>query len=481
VIFLDCLSYSYHAHRGKESFETHVWMLKTLLGQLPAQAATPNSRDLRDEFSLYIIAASFPKILVRMKRKVSIDYFCSLQKVTKFPFIQLPSKEPKAGDSMPSKLVNVILELGEVTETKIPHLLHAANLPDLSEIYDESTCLEFHLLLCEIFSKYNTSLEELQRERSKKEESRELSAVLKALNDVMVCGDYLRSMVRSDAVETHLQTIATYLFVDSRKLWTPQVEDDEDFTDFQRLKPYSMRKGKPLLPWESYRDWLMLMVHYFDAADKVVTFVSKLEHPDISIAILTPPHPDKTILPWNKLLKNERYFPPLTGEPTGKDFVDFLTSTSKVDIKKTLMALREGLESIPVTPKDILDGEIDKLAEVVKNCPLDGYEYFEDIHDKILDVKKLDLKFRPAQMEKVVEMLIVLEKRDKFYTALNKKDGLYATGTYHCEVYVASLLALLDTSGGDRKFVETPKMSSIKKLLDRIKASHAFMLRLNLY
>ena len=72
----------------------------------------------------------------------------------------------------------------------------------------------------------------------------------------------------------------------------PKEVDDTDFVDFQRFKPFSIQKGKPILPWESYRDWLMLMIHYFDATEVLGDFASKLKiEPDaaISITILTPP------------------------------------------------------------------------------------------------------------------------------------------------------------------------------------------------
>ena len=48
-------------------------------------------------------------------------------------------------------------------------------------------------------------------------------------------------------------------------------------------------KGKSILPWESNRDWLMLMVHYFDAAEVLHDFASKLKiEPDAAISITIP-------------------------------------------------------------------------------------------------------------------------------------------------------------------------------------------------
>ena len=114
---------------------------------------------------------------------------------------------------------------------------------------------------------------------------------------------YLKTMARSAAIETHLQSISNSLIVDINKLWMPpkpEEVDDTDFVDFQRFKPFSIQKGKPILPWESYRDWLMLMIHYFDAAEVLGGFALKLKiEPDaaISITILTPPLSNRWVIP----------------------------------------------------------------------------------------------------------------------------------------------------------------------------------------
>jgi hypothetical protein len=131
-------------------------------------------------------------------------------------------------------------------------------------------------------------------------------------------------MARSSAIETHFQTISRFLDVDDKKLWTPE-PDDADFSEFQDLKPYSMRKGKSLLPWESYRDWLMLMVHYFDAASVLNKHMRSLSpNATISITIMSPPLPDRKMLTWIEVLKSDRFFPKLETEAPGEDFIKFL-------------------------------------------------------------------------------------------------------------------------------------------------------------
>ena len=71
----------------------------------------------------------------------------------------------------------------------------------------------------------------------------------------------------------------------------------------------------------------MLMVHYFDAAEVLHDFASKLKiKPDaaISFTILTPPLSNKWMLPWTELLKNEHFFPALPAVSSGRELIEFL-------------------------------------------------------------------------------------------------------------------------------------------------------------
>ena len=85
-----------------------------------------------------------------------------------------------------------------------------------------------------------------------------------------------------------------------------------------------------MLPWESYRDWLMLMIHYFDAAEVIGGFASKPKiEPDtaISITILTPPLSNRQMIPLTKLLENEHLFPVLPAVSSGRELIEFLNNS----------------------------------------------------------------------------------------------------------------------------------------------------------
>ena len=73
----------------------------------------------------------------------------------------------------------------------------------------------------------------------------------------------------------------------------------------------------------------MLMIHYFDAAEVLGDFASKLKiEPDaaISITILTPLLSNKWMLPWTELLENECLFPALPVVSSGRELIEFLNN-----------------------------------------------------------------------------------------------------------------------------------------------------------
>jgi hypothetical protein len=507
VIFLDYLSY--HAHRGKESFDTHVWMLETLLGRSAGWRSAESQIHPKD-FLLYVIAASFEKMNIRITNKrVSTTYSECLKSQTTFTFIKLSSE---VSDRQRDRLfVETINPLAKFATTKIPNLQLAANQwsqhQDI-EIYNGSTYMEFHQLLCEFLSRFADSLKDLQDLQKAikiaSDKSVGMVKILDALKKVRSLGHFLRTMVRTSALETHLQTIAHLLVVDTRKSWTPEPDsedsDDSDDVDFQRLKPYSMRKGKALLPWESYRDWLRLMVHYFDAAGALTAHVATWDraHDALSITILSPPLPDKQMLPWTELLENDRFFPTLPGESSGKDFVKFLTNSyntddlpiMNVDIQQ-ITTLVQGLkkpESGELAPLDGL--KIDELAQLMEEkYTADPHVAIEKILEKILALKGAQPQNQPAVLQIILEMLNNLSKRASFYTNLKQgplRSGRGFSGKHHCEAYIASLLTLLVHSGEsvsdseERLNILSGHWQKMEVLLVKIKASHVFMHCLNL-
>ena len=381
-------------------------MVKTLLRQAEQEEIN---------FNLYIIAASFQKMDYRIKSKqISTLYLACLQEQTKFAYTKLPPKSvvPKAGDNnRDDSFIGYIPDLAKVAKTKIPNLQHAANLPQPIEIYNESTYMEFHLLLCELLSGYSTFLTKLSElQDSGKKEQLNLEAILDALWNVYTFGIYLRSMVRSSAIETHLQIIAPLLDVDPQKSWTPESEEDMEFSS---LKPYSMRKGKILSPWESYRDWLRLMVHYFDAAKVLIDYAKRLgqqsptcKPPAISITILSPPLPNNELLYWTTLLEDERFFPTMVGQPSGKDFVKFLKDLDGTS--DSCQWFYDNLKKLRFSGKHHCEAYIASLLALLGHFGHSGHDFEEQL-DKLSE----------PEIEQIKALLTELEASHVFMHHLN--------------------------------------------------------------
>jgi len=470
-------------------------MLSTLLR--PAK-----HKESRDFFSLYVIAASFEKMRYRLTNaRLSVPYHDCLKNLKSFAF---PEVVRKAGDGKSLERDDAFasaipamakLVYNESPALEIPNLRHHHAAKLSQPIYNKNTCLEFHLLLCKLLKGFEDSLSCLQALQASAE--RDSAKTYKALNRVNAFGSYLRIMVRSFAIEAHLEAIAHLLVVDTRKTWMPEPEEDAeaDFSDFQRLKPYSLRKGVPLLPWQSYRDWLKLIVHYFDAGHVLTKYVCSLglDHRDsswdITISILTPPLPDKTMITWIELLSSELFFPTPPGGSSGTDLIDFLSKACVQDkssmVNGILASARALLESLDSNPLGNLDDQIDALALQVTESTLDDLAL---LGQEILALKdRLQPQDRQAEMQVIVDTLKTLSDREAFFKNL-RDGGLHQgsrfVGVYHCEASIASLLTFCrqfpehDADTEDSGPSE-PDTIRIKALLANVKVSQAFLHRLN--
>lgn len=140
-----------HAHRGKETFETHIWMLKTLLAR--------SQCDL-DTLQHFSIAASFLKMLSRMDNRFVSQPFRSHLDSLKGKIMyqaQTVSGSNSGRKHDETFLLFVIPNLVTFVKAKIPNLqaMAAAAAADKNKnkdikIYNEDTCTEYHDLLCEL-------------------------------------------------------------------------------------------------------------------------------------------------------------------------------------------------------------------------------------------------------------------------------------------------------------------------------------------
>jgi hypothetical protein len=482
-------------------------MLKTLLGRRSVE-------DLQT-FRLYVIAASFPKMLSRMaNRLVSERYLSCLLNLreTTFKFIEEPYTAPtRKGNEDPDQLLfNIIPSINPIMP--IPNLMQMFEANEQPyKLYNKDTYMEFHKLLCDLLNGYHQSLkalENLQKRLKEPLNKDDVKDILTHLVTVRAAGESLRAIVRGAAIEKHLKTIAHLLEVGNGKpSGTTTEEDTEEDTEFEVLRPYTLHRGQRLLPWQSYKDWLRLMIIYFDAVQILDKHANSSI--DISIKILAPSLPDQKMLRWEELLRHKVYFPELIAEgpeqTSAETLISFLTSNFDAATEDTSADREEGnstqgkrgkgtsakreegnstkgkkgkgtqlekgvrIEEVITSVQALsviaaegvvgLSKAIDSVIEqmtLLKNCSSPGWgQYIKTILEHIMDLKDCNLtsQQRLTMTQSVVEMLATVRGRSLLYQQLKAgkplSRGQEFLGTRHCEACIASLSSLSGHLGPD--------------------------------
>src|SRR5277367_4657847 len=268
----------------------------------------------------YIIATCYPILERRLGHKtLSQPYIHSLKQVKDVPFNESlweqPSMREIASDRSFLLFVPTIVE---GIRTPIPHIHEQAKLVAADQdfqLYNEKTCKEFHLLLLELLDRFQRSLKYLKSLKDLK--SHRVSANVTStpdndqfenyVFDVLFAGDALRMIAKGAALWMHLRTIEAKL-VDPRRpdMSLPMPggnaekdeeqgeEQDEHDEELEAVQPsaLSMEGNMPVrVPlWKSYRNWLKLMVIYFDAVHILDEYVGPtFDNRKISLKILVPP------------------------------------------------------------------------------------------------------------------------------------------------------------------------------------------------
>ena len=339
------------------------------------------------------------------------------------------------------------------------------------KIYNKDTCAEYHDLLCKLLDRFHASLDALkQLQRSavangvveqdpqkKNAAQPSLVKIISHLRLVLLMGWSLREMVQGNAMEEHLQAINPLLEVNVGKSW-PMSETSEEDIEFHILKPYSMRHGKLLLPWQAYCDWLKLMVHNLDSINVLDEFLRSFNSPniDVEVKILYPSCPDKKMLPWQELLRDKHYFP-IGDEPSNEELITFLTTPTLLNgvalkgIIEIVLVLKQqrkseitvGAAHMVVNTEDV-DSLITKMCAL--RCSLPGWDAYSAI---LIDrMKALKDCGRTPQdglhlIQVIMDMLEALRASNSLYDKLTPHTPLTLgkdfSGTRHCEACLCSL------------------------------------------
>ena len=319
----------------------------------------------------YVIATCYRKMEHRLGNKtLSKPYIDSLNlvKPEDVSFNEsLPHEQPSRRENEADWS---FLEFVQITahrlRTQIPHIREQAELAAANkdfQLYNKNTCKEFHLLLLELLQRFQTSLKDLKANVDNDQFPNYVRQVLSA-------GYGLQTMSKGTALRMHLRTIEAKL-VDPRRpdMSMPmprgnaekdeeqgkaqgeeQDEEQDEELEAVQTSAVSMEHNVPVpVPlWKSYRNWLKLMVIYFDAVSTLFQYITgpTFNNQRISLKILVAPPTDKALLPWRELFNDPKLFPTETeADPfsTNADILNFLNDAalSNKECVRFLKALKE--------------------------------------------------------------------------------------------------------------------------------------------
>jgi len=293
---------------------------------------------------------------------------------------------------------------------------------------------------------------------------------------VLALGRAVRAIVRGSVIKVHLATIDRFLEVRTGNFWpiAHEVDNDTDAdAEFRLLKPYStVGHGKPLQPWESFHDWLRLMVHHFDAIHVLDNHIDNLGSSiDISIKIYYASFPDKEMLPWKTLLENEKYFPliPYTpDQPSAAELITFLTSPTLDEDRITVEDLINNVSELKdrqktgfgnfTTDIQTLTEGLDDFKESAESLSDGWKDYVVDLLRKVETLKSDSTTLdRLSRLEDISNMLENLKASFKLFKEVGPKTHLSRgsfSGSVHCEIYAALTSYLSGTPGPHDGFSE---------------------------
>ena len=445
-------------------FEHHAWIMSELLNKVKEDPKSNNNFYLLLQ---YITSASVEKIRRRLIDKdLSRPFFNSLTKVDTLTFVSPAELPCKPSDSTRDKPFLLFIQTSESLRC-YPNLFEQAQAAADGkpfEAYTERTQEEFHAFFCGFLEQFDTSLNTLANYPDSNGQGESYQDLLEKAT---IAGFGLSLLAGSAAIGRHMQSIGLELRRNDGA--TARNDDEEEDEDLLSVQPTD---EAPL--WQSYVDWLKLMVVHFNAAHILSKYVGDQmsQYDRFAIKILAPPTPNDIILPWHCLLDSE-HFPASTGGD----------ATSNASIVEFLYSF-----SIP-WDEDAIDEVIDKLNPA-DDCPLQA----SDIDDIIILLKPLGNLQAPVRDRCITDAIATIESWKNDVTFFNKgvndivgmlerantitrifkklnlasfAKGMHFTKPFHCELVLGSIISLCRTG------TLPSELKEYKVYFDELNVSHA--------
>src|SRR6266508_3656675 len=423
-------------------FEHHAWIMSELLNKVKED---PKSNHNFYLLLQYVTSACVEKMRRRLANSIlSRPFYNSLTNVDTSTFV-FPAKLPcKASDSTRDKPFLLFIQTSNISMQCYPNLCEQAQAAADGkpfEAYTERTQEEFHAFFCGFLEQFDTSLNTLANYPDSRETYQDL------LEKATIAGFGLLLLAGSAAIEKHMQSIGVELgdhrrnkANDGATARNDKEEEDEDLLSVQPTDE------APL--WQSYVDWLKLMVVHFSASHILSKYVRTLQNVRIAIKVLMPPTPDDIILPWHCLLDSQHFPASGVDVPSNATIVEFLYSFSIPWDKDDIDDIIESLNGLGAdgSPKA---SDIDNIVQLLQ--PLGSLE--SPVRDRcILEVIamveswKEDVNlFNKESVNGVVEKLERANAITQIFKNLNLESfekGINFTKPFHCELVLGSIISL---------------------------------------
>ena len=245
----------------------------------------------------YVVATCYPKMSYRLNHEtLSLPLIEALQQIQTFKFDESKLEGQEEGTKSDIQFltdflanVSLITPIPKIKKITVPKDHRAFRL------YTQDTCAEFHALLIKVLLRFSSSLKKL-RKYPKDLGAPTPTPSSQYIKDEVECafiyGYALHRLTKGAALSMHLKSIAPLLmgFNLGEKIRMPtpapgeqQEEPDEELEVVQQEEPDEELKAvQPFVHvdgietplWQSYLDWLRLMVAHFDATDIPLTYVT---------------------------------------------------------------------------------------------------------------------------------------------------------------------------------------------------------------
>lgn len=312
-----------------------------------------------------------------------------------------------------------------------------------NQLYTADTCAQFHWLLCTLLRSFQGQLERLLSSATHHD-------FCEILGSVAFFGRSLRILARSGAVESHLKAIEPKLLLNGGKGRGRADEEEQDpDIELQSVQPSASKNSLKIPLWQSYKDWLTLMIAHLDAAGMLHKYVTGEHFPfqGVAINVIPPPFVTDALLPWEDLLQSP-HFPQSGHSVLNEDIIMFL--------RKGVLAKNVIKDFEAFLTSKVVNSSGRQLAPIIPK--LKEYENDTEIAKIITQVEtwiKSDKLSRDVVAgSDALGMLKTWIPDSVFFDVLdNMRNGKGFKGVEHCE----ALLAVIITHHQNPEFGTLPE------------------------